>query len=933
MASGRNLIVLSDGTGNSASAAFKTNVWRLYQAIDLTDGTQIAEFADGVGTSSVTYLRILGLAFGIGVKRHVLNLYKFLCRNYEEGDKIFAFGFSRGAFTIRVLIGLINYIGLVSYNTEAELDRNALAAYRAYRKHAFKVKPWLVWVRVLRILRDSFVWKWNEIAGRMQFSEAKKKPVRIYFAGVWDTVAAYGLPIAELTQSVNDWVWPLTFAQRNLPLCVDNARHALSLDDERTTFFPTLWDEKWEKDLASKGRVPPGRLMQVWFAGSHADVGGGYPDDGMSYVPLNWMIGEAAAKGLRFVPAIVEGFAGLAAPTGRIYDSRAGLGAFYRYQPRDAQALQDATDLPNPQGARITPVVHSSVITRIVSGTDGYVPISLPMNIEVLPPFGPPVAFDKAKVQQALALVNPGGMALSPDNLKKSKAALNDTLTAVINANNVPLRPQRFELARDTVWWRRVTYFVSLILLLIAAAFPLLAAYLRLPGVAGQGGLADLTKSLADESDAALGATVRSLAMTFGGFLPWFVAPWTEAAARRPIIAIAILAALYLSLRWSTRLQQQICDRARAAWVEEPGTNRLMPAGRRGALFESALWLAAFAIAAWAGTWIGKSGSSGKSGPLWVLAFAFAAAIFFAWWYVRRFRHPPVPIDPLNAGFLLGLARTFRTARWSKIIYEVAGHYVFPAMFLFMTGGAILALLNRGAFDMASAAGAYCKSDMPDSGKEVLVKSSFETRKKCRPTGIRLIEGRKYRIQVDMDNGEGQWFDKGIRTDVAGFGIAGLNDWHHIIASPLKRWWFENWFQPVARIGKKGNYEHVLRPAAPLTVTESLPEAESKPDGDRHCPLPPAEQDWKKDFSTPADTAFKNWDLRCEAEPAYNIKANQTLISDITADTTGELFIYVNDAVLGFPWWEDLFYNNNSGTAKVTVTRIFADEIIKPPAE
>ena len=117
MASGRNLIVLSDGTGNSASKAFKTNVWRLYQAIDLTDGSQIAEFADGVGTSSIKFFRILGLAFGIGVKRNVLTLYKFLCRNYQEGDKIFAFGFSRGAFTIRVLVGLINYVGLVSYNT------------------------------------------------------------------------------------------------------------------------------------------------------------------------------------------------------------------------------------------------------------------------------------------------------------------------------------------------------------------------------------------------------------------------------------------------------------------------------------------------------------------------------------------------------------------------------------------------------------------------------------------------------------------------------------------------------------------------------------------------------------------------------------------------------------------------------------------------
>jgi Uncharacterized alpha/beta hydrolase domain (DUF2235) len=172
MASGRNLIVLSDGTGNSASAAFKTNVWRLYQALDLTDGSQLAVFGDGVGNSSIKFFRILGLAFGIGVKRNVLNLYKFLCRNYQDGDKIYAFGFSRGAFTIRVLVGLINRIGLVSYGTEAELDRNALAAYRAFRKLAFHTS--LPWVVALRFLRDSFVWMWNKIADRRQFSEVKK---------------------------------------------------------------------------------------------------------------------------------------------------------------------------------------------------------------------------------------------------------------------------------------------------------------------------------------------------------------------------------------------------------------------------------------------------------------------------------------------------------------------------------------------------------------------------------------------------------------------------------------------------------------------------------------------------------------------------------------------------------------------------------------
>jgi len=98
----RNLVVFSDGTGNSAAKLFKTNVWRMYDALDLNCPDQIALYDDGVGTASLPLLALIGGAFGWGLKRNVLDLYVFLCRNYREGDHIFAFGFSRGAFTIRV---------------------------------------------------------------------------------------------------------------------------------------------------------------------------------------------------------------------------------------------------------------------------------------------------------------------------------------------------------------------------------------------------------------------------------------------------------------------------------------------------------------------------------------------------------------------------------------------------------------------------------------------------------------------------------------------------------------------------------------------------------------------------------------------------------------------------------------------------------------
>ncbi|HET6376132.1 MAG TPA: DUF2235 domain-containing protein, partial [Methylocella sp.] len=581
MANGpRNLIVLSDGTGNSAAKANKTNVWRLYQAIDLTDGSQIAAFSDGVGTSSVRLFRVLGLALGIGVKRNVLDLYKFLCRNYKEGDRIWAFGFSRGAFTIRVLAGLIYREGLIAWDTEAELNRNALAAYRSYRRKAFRTR--LPWVIALRWIRDSAVLIWNALTQRRSYKEVQKKTAElgraqkpVYFVGVWDTVAAYGLPVDELTQAVDKCVWPLTFASRDLLPNVEHARHALSLDDDRRTFHPIPWDENAETALAREGTVKPGRLLQVWFAGAHADVGGGYPDDGLSLVALNWMIREAAAMGLRFAPPVAVDFEALAAPTGRIYDPRSGFGALWRYQPRDAQKIL---------GEGVTPVVHWSVMTRIVSGTEGYAPLSLPQGIQVLPPHGPPLAFTRHAVAQALAQAKTGAACLPNAAQQEQERALEDALRAATDVSAVPQRPERLDLVLDTVWWRRVNYFVSLFLVLTAAVFPLAAEYLQIGGV---------TRALDETAGGSIGWVMSAVS----GFLPSFAAPWVDALVAHPAGAAMVLLGLYASLRLSASLQQRICDRARACWIPPARTRvrLLQPTGQRGALLTAALLLAIFA--------------------------------------------------------------------------------------------------------------------------------------------------------------------------------------------------------------------------------------------------------------------------------------------------------------------------------------------------
>src|SRR4029453_17701349 len=129
--------------------------------------------------------------------------------------------------------------------------------------------------------------------------------------------------------------------------------------------------------------LPGDRLLQVWFAGVHANVGGGYPDDSLLLLPFCWMIEEASLKGLLFREKIVALKAGLATAAGRLYDSRSGFGMFYRYQPRDVSALMG--------GER--PVIHHSVVKRMALGADGYAPISLQYDLDVLPPYGPRIPF------------------------------------------------------------------------------------------------------------------------------------------------------------------------------------------------------------------------------------------------------------------------------------------------------------------------------------------------------------------------------------------------------------------------------------------------------------------------------------------------------------------------------------------------------------
>src|SRR3984893_5926427 len=382
--SGKRIILLSDGTGNSASKVWKSNVWRVFESLDLRGSEQVAFYDDGVGTSSFKPLAIAGGVFAWGLKRNVLDIYKFLCANYEsDADEIYGFGFSRGAFTMRVVMGLVLDQGLVPGRTDAELYKNAKQAYRAYRANSFHTvfgieKPF-------RWMRDRFL----RLIGTRYDQTRNQTIEKIKFLGLWDTVAAYGLPIDEMARGVSKWLFPLELPDRSFNHGIEKARHALSLDDERTTFHPVLWNEKG---------VPPAQLHQVWFAGVHSNVGGGYPDDSLAHIPLYWIMKEAEATGLKFKTATDPNPINRADPDmvvfqkwlrdkdGRLYDSRNGLGGYYRYGPRKIEDLNHMKFSRREHDFvdNDTTIIHETAIQRAIAGAHRYAPIGIPASYQAM---------------------------------------------------------------------------------------------------------------------------------------------------------------------------------------------------------------------------------------------------------------------------------------------------------------------------------------------------------------------------------------------------------------------------------------------------------------------------------------------------------------------------------------------------------------------
>ncbi|MHC1727224.1 MAG: DUF2235 domain-containing protein [Syntrophobacteraceae bacterium] len=271
----KRIIICCDGTWKTPNEqedghSCATNVAKIAELIAPADANglpQITYYHDGVGSGNLGD-KILGGAFGMGLSKNIEDAYRFLASNYIEGDEIWLFGFSRGAYTARSIIGLIRNSGLLK---KQHLERFNLA-YQIYRDRSKETGP-------------------NEDVAR-QFKAQFSHTPDIRFLGVWDTVGSLGVP-DHILSSFLGHMW--NFHDVSLSHTVKNAYHALAIDERRADFKPCAWD-----GLNTEER------QQVWFAGSHSDVGGGYPEAGLSDCALAWMICKAEACGLKLDRANVE---------------------------------------------------------------------------------------------------------------------------------------------------------------------------------------------------------------------------------------------------------------------------------------------------------------------------------------------------------------------------------------------------------------------------------------------------------------------------------------------------------------------------------------------------------------------------------------------------------------------------------------------------
>ena len=321
----KRLVICADGTWNApekvgGKESTSTNVLKIMRAIKSVSSAgipQIRYYCQGVGTGNI-FDKIKGGAFGKGLSANVVECYRFLANNYNDGDEIYIFGFSRGAFTARSLAGFIGAIGLVHPRHLGKLpDGWAYYRMRPADRHSRTAQ------QLLKPLGDRLL----------------NVPVKCI--GVWDTVGALGIPVKFLNgYRASDF----QFHDTNLGMDVEVALHAVSIDERRKNFSPTLWNTN---------ETPSNRIIeQVYFPGVHSNVGGGYPDQGLSDCALEWMIGRLRHyTDLEFDQQYLQQFV-RPDPTGMLYDSKGGIP--WRWLPEHVRVIDQDAELHSSVDARRT---------------------------------------------------------------------------------------------------------------------------------------------------------------------------------------------------------------------------------------------------------------------------------------------------------------------------------------------------------------------------------------------------------------------------------------------------------------------------------------------------------------------------------------------------------------------------------------------------
>jgi uncharacterized protein (DUF2235 family) len=355
----KNIAIFSDGTGQAGGLPKKqpSNVYRLFRACPVTPGVQETFYEHGVGAPPVaTKLTpwrrlhdVVSCATGLGIARNIADCYDALIRMYEPGDRIFLFGFSRGAYTVRSLAGMLAICGIPQQSSRGVDLRKDGPARRRVANHAVR--------HVYQHYGNSEDRMRERHARAAHFRgqhRAHVDGVSPHFIGVWDTVRAVGLPGLHKIA-----FWRHQFHDSRLDERVRHARQALSIDENRAAFFPEVWEER-DSDRQS------GRIKQLWFPGVHSDVGGGYHERGLADLTLNWMIEEATAVP---DPLLVDKSLLAVSPSyrGMQHDERRGLGVLWRKGTREGfhnESLSFENDVRKRIAEKTVPTVYGDMAYR-----------------------------------------------------------------------------------------------------------------------------------------------------------------------------------------------------------------------------------------------------------------------------------------------------------------------------------------------------------------------------------------------------------------------------------------------------------------------------------------------------------------------------------------------------------------------------------------